>query len=60
MVPSALIDGKWQHRKFVHVEKVTYENGIFKFLRISDESDLSSGIDFVEKPMVLRVTRTAY
>jgi hypothetical protein len=60
MVPSALIDGKWQHRKFVHVEKGTYENGIFKFLRILDGSDLNSGIDFGEKPMVLRVTLTTY
>jgi len=50
MVPSALIDGKWQHRKFVHVEKGTYENGSFKFLRILDGSDLNSGIDFGEKP----------
>jgi hypothetical protein len=60
LVPSALIDGKWQHREYVHVEEGTYENGSFKFLRILDGSDLNSGIDFGEKPLVLRVTLTTY
>ena len=32
-IPSALIDGKWQHRQFLRVEEGTYENGVFKLIR---------------------------
>jgi hypothetical protein len=44
----------------VHVEEGTEEDGAFKFRRILSGSDLNSGIDFGEKPMVLRVTLTTY
>ena len=60
LVSSSLIDGKWQHRNYVHVEEGTEEDGAFKFRRILSGSDLNSGIDFGEKPMVLRVTLTTY
>ena len=60
LVPSSLIDGKWLHREYVHVEKGTEDNGTYKFLRILNGSDLNSGINFGEKPMVLRVTLTTY
>ena len=60
LVPSSLIDGKWLHREYVHVEQGTEVDGIYKFVRILDGSDLNSGITFGEKPKVLRVTLTTY
>jgi hypothetical protein len=60
LVPSSLIDGKWLHRQYVHVEQGTEENGTYKFLRILSGSDLNSGIDFDDKPMVLRVKLNTY
>jgi hypothetical protein len=58
--PSALIDGKWQHRQFVEVEEGTYENGDFKFLRIWNGDETDSGLKFGEDPVVLRVTLATY
>jgi uncharacterized protein DUF5597/glycosyl hydrolase family 42 (putative beta-galactosidase) len=60
LVPSSLIDGKWLHRQYVHVEQGTEDNGTYKFLRILSGSDLNSGIDFEEKPIVLRVKLNTY
>jgi hypothetical protein len=60
LVPSSLIDGKWLHREYVHVEEGTEDNGTYKFLRILNGSDMNSGINFGEKPMLLRVTLTTY
>jgi hypothetical protein len=58
--PSALIDGKWQHRQFLRVEEGTYENGVFKFLRILNGSPTDHGLRFSGEPMVLRVSLATY
>jgi hypothetical protein len=58
--PSALIDGKWQHRQFLRVEEVTYENGVFKFLRIWNADETDWGLSFGAEPVVLRVSLATY
>jgi len=58
--PSALIDGKWQHREFLQVEEGTYENGVFKLLRVQDGDETDHGLAFGEDPVVLRVSLTTY
>jgi hypothetical protein len=49
--PSALIDGKWQHRQFLRVEEGTYENGAFKFLRIWNGDETDYGLSFGAEPV---------
>ena len=58
--PSALIDGKWQHRQFLRVEEGAYENGIFKPIRILNGDETDWGLDFSSEPVVLRVTLDVY
>ncbi|MGA1984052.1 MAG: DUF5597 domain-containing protein [Acidobacteriaceae bacterium] len=58
--PSALIDGKWQHRLFLRVEEGTYENGAFKFLRIWNGDETDYGLNFGAEPIVLRVSLATY
>ena len=58
--PSALIDGKWQHRQFLRVEEGTYENGVFKFLRIWNGDETDWGLSFGAEPLVLRVSVATY
>jgi hypothetical protein len=58
--PSALIDGKWQHRQFLRVEEGSYENGVFKVLRKWNGDETDWGIRFDEEPVVLRVTLATY
>jgi hypothetical protein len=58
--PSALIDGKWQHRLFLRVEEGRYENGVFKFLRVWNGDETDWGLRFDEEPVVLRVTLATY
>ena len=58
--PSALIDGRWQHRQFVRVEEGTYENGAFKFGRILNGDETDWGLMLHEDPVVLRVTLATY
>ena len=58
--PSALIDGKWLHRQFLHVEEGTYENGAFKFLRIWNGDETDYGLSFGAEPIVLRVSLATY
>jgi hypothetical protein len=58
--PSALIDGKWQHRQFLRVEEGTYENGAFKFLRIWNGDETDYGLSFGAEPIVLRVSLATY
>jgi hypothetical protein len=59
-IPSALIDGKWQHRQFLRVEQGAYENGVFKLLRSQNGDATDWGLRFGEEPVVLRVTLAAY
>jgi beta-galactosidase GanA len=58
--PSALIDGKWQHRQFLRVEEGAYENGAFKPIRILNGDQTDWGLDFSLEPEVLRVTLATY
>jgi hypothetical protein len=58
--PSALIDGKWQHRQFLRVEEGTYEDGVFKFLRIWNGDETDWGLNFSAEPVVLRVSVATY
>jgi hypothetical protein len=59
-IPSAQIDGKWQHRLFLRVEEETYENGVFKFLRIWNGDETDWGLNFGAAPVVLRVSLATY
>ena len=59
-IPSALIDGKWQHRQFMRVEQGVYENGTFKLLRSQNGDATDYGLRFGEEPTVLRVTLGTY
>jgi hypothetical protein len=58
--PSALIDGKWQHRLFLRVEEGTYENGVFKFLRVWNGDETDWGLSLDDEPLVLRVSLATY
>jgi len=58
--PSALIEGKWQHRQFLRVEEGTYEDGVFKPSRIWNGDETDWGLDFSSEPVVLRVTLGNY
>ena len=59
--PSALIDGKWQHRQFLRIEQVTYENGVFKPIRTwGGLRGETNGLYLGEAPVVLRVALTTY
>jgi hypothetical protein len=58
--PSALIDGKWQHRQFLRVEQGTYESGSFKLIRTQNGDATDFGLDFGEEPVVLRVLLGTY
>jgi hypothetical protein len=59
--PSALIDGKWQHRQFLRLEQVTWEDGGFKHVRTwGGRGGETNGLFFGEVPVVLRVSLTTY
>ena len=58
--PSALIDGKWQHRQFLRVEEGSYENGVFKFARILNGDQTDWGLNLGAEPDVLRVEVGTY
>jgi hypothetical protein len=58
--PSALIDGKWQHRQFLRVEGGTYDNGAFKPVRILNGDQTDWGLTFSSEPEVLRVSVATY
>ena len=59
--PSALIDGKWQHRQFLRIEQVAWENGAFNPVRTTGgRGGETNGLYFGETPVVLRVSLTTY
>jgi hypothetical protein len=59
--PSALIDGKWQHRQFLRLQQVVYENGVFKPIRTwGGRGGETNGLYFGEAPVVLLVLLTTY
>ena len=59
-IPSAQIDGKWQHRQFLKVEEGIFENGVFKFQRLWNGDEADWGLDFGVEPVVLRVSLATY
>ena len=59
--PSALIDGVWQHRQFLRLEQVTWEDGAFKPVRTTGgRGGETNGLYLGETPVVLRVSLTTY
>jgi hypothetical protein len=59
-IPSALIDGKWEHRQFLRVEEGAYEGGAFKFQRILNGGQTDWGLNFGSQPEVIRVSVSTY
>jgi hypothetical protein len=49
-----------KHRQFLRVEEGTYENGVFKFLRIWNGDQTDWGLNFSSEPVVLRVSLGMY
>ncbi len=58
--PSALVDGKWQHRQFLRVEEGTYERGVFVSNRILNGDQTDWGLRFNAEPEVLQVSVATY
>ena len=48
------------NRQYLRVEEGTYENGVFKFLRILNGDETDYGLNFVTEPVVLRVSLATY
>ena len=59
-IPSALIDGKWQHRQYLSIEQGVYENGVFKLIRTWNGGQTDFGLNFGEDPVVMRVSLNTY
>jgi len=49
-----------KYRQFLRVEEGTYENGVFKFLRILNGDQTDWGLNFSSEPEVLRVSVATY
>ena len=49
-----------KYRQFLKVEEGTYENGVFKFLRIWNGDETDWGLNFGAEPVVLRVSVAIY
>jgi beta-galactosidase GanA len=49
-----------KRRQFLRVEEGTYENGVFKFMRILNGDQTDWGLDFGSEPLVLRVSVATY
>jgi len=49
-----------QHRQFLRVDEETYENGVFKFLRIWNGDETDWGLNFGAEPVVLHVSLATY
>ena len=59
--PSALIDGKWEHRQFLRIQQVVYENGALKPVRSwGGLGGETNGLFFGDTPVVLHVSLTTY
>ena len=48
------------HRQFMRVEEGSYENGVWKFLRIWNGDETDYGLNFGGEPLVLRVSLGTY
>jgi hypothetical protein len=49
-----------QHKQFLRVEEGTYQNGVFKFIRLLNGDQNDGGLDFNSVPLVLRVSLASY
>jgi beta-galactosidase GanA len=49
-----------KRRQLLRVEEGTYENGVFKFLRVLNGDQTDGGLDFSSEPLVLRVSVATY
>jgi len=49
-----------KHRRFLRVEEGTYENGVFKVLRIWNGDETDWGLRLGADPVVLRVSLAIY
>ena len=52
--------GAGQQRQFLRVEEGTYQDGVFKFLRIWNGDETDWGLNFGAEPVVLRVSLATY
>lgn len=49
-----------RHRQYLRIEEGTYENGVFKFLRVLNGDQTDGGMDFSSEPLVLRASVASY
>jgi len=49
-----------RHRQFLRIEEGTYENGVFKFVRVLNGDQTDGGMDFSSEPLVLRASVASY
>jgi hypothetical protein len=49
-----------KRKQFLRVEEGTFENGIFKFLRVQNGDQTDGGLDFSSEPLVFRVSVASY
>jgi hypothetical protein len=49
-----------KYRQFLRVEEGSYENGVFKFLRVWNGDETDWGLNFSGEPVVLRVSVAVY
>jgi hypothetical protein len=49
-----------KRRQFLRVDEGTYENGVFKFLRILNGDETDNGLNLREEPIALRVSVSVY
>ena len=46
--------------QFLRIEEGTYENGVFRFIRVLNGDQTDGGLDFSSEPLVLRVSVATY
>lgn len=49
-----------KHRQFLRVEEGTYDNGVFKMVRVWNGDETDWNLNFRSEPVVLRVSLTTY
>jgi hypothetical protein len=49
-----------KHRQFMRVDEGTYENGVFKFIRILNGDETDGGLNLRAEPIALRVSLGVY
>ena len=49
-----------KRRQFMRVDEGTYDNGVFKFIRILNGDETDNGLNFRSEPIALRVSLGVY